>query len=53
MKKSGPTTIKKKLSKEQKAKLVKEQSRKNKLPPNKVETPGKIYKRDKKVDPDS
>ncbi len=41
-----------KLTDKQKAKLVKEQSRKNKLPPNKVEPDKKKYRRNKKVEPE-
>jgi hypothetical protein len=41
-----------KLTDKQKAKLVKEQSRKHKLPPNKVEEPKRTYKRKNKPDPD-
>ena len=41
-----------KITKKQKAKLVKEQSRKHAIPPNKKQEPKTTYKRNKRVDPE-
>ena len=52
MKKEESAESKKKLTKKEVAKIVKSSSRKHKLPPNKVVTPKKAYKRDRKVEED-